>query len=819
MQTTMPRSEQAAAVPARPLLALHGVSIQYPDAGAPSVSDVNLAIAPGECVLLLGPSGCGKSTLGLACAGLIPSSVEAEVSGQIWRAGDLQAPGRVAIVFQDPETQFCMLRVDDEIAFGLENRCVPREDMPDRILASLAEAGLAVNPAVAHSTFSGGMKQKLAIAAALATDAQLLILDEPTANLDPASTRQVFDTIARLKAQGKTLLVIEHKFAALLPVADRVVMMDHTGRIRRVGTPEAVLEEAWPWMVAEGILPAWQVRPSAGPTALGTDSVPDVTARAAVAAEEVRTADRSQPVADAAPLVTVTGATLAYGTDTVWRDVSFALPRGSFTAIVGPNGAGKSSLLQALAGLQPLAAGQVELAGRPVGAWKPADRFRKLAYCFQNPEYQFVFERVGDELANRVVADDVPAEVLALLAEFGLDGTAQQSPYGLSQGQKRRLSVASMLRVDHDLYLLDEPTFGQDARTQEAIMDHLLRLQQAGKTLVMTTHDMELVRRYATHVAVLAEGRLLFWGHPSDLLKQPEVLRRAHLLDDAAAVIHEASASATPEGRASVGSASKELESASAVPRQRSTPAAALNPGLHLMTSVAAAVIAMFAHTLASAVAVCCLPLLLALAVGWIHPWRLAKRISAFVAFYVLYVWSFVAFSAVPPGAAHLRVLWWNLSWVGLHNGLVLAFRMLGVVGWGILLVSTADLTELLVSLCKNFHLSPMLSYGVLAGTRFAPMFRSEWRKLHQARVIRGREARTALRSVTYALPLFSQAVRMSERVATAMEARGFVGPAARRPDGRSYYRRVRVGAWDVCYTALAVLLSLVAVIWGNQVG
>jgi len=827
----------AAETMSRPVLVLRDVAVRYPDAPAPSLLPVNLEVRAGECVLVLGPSGCGKSTLALACAGLIPSSVEAELAGEIWRDDALSAPGSVAMVFQDPETQFCMLQVDDEIAFGLENRSMPREQMPERIVQALRTTRLQVPVQALHATFSGGMKQKLAIAAALATDAKLLILDEPTANLDPLSTRQVFETIRALKAGGQTMLVIEHKFDFLLPVADKVVLFGADGQVHRVGPTTAVVAVEWAWMVEQGIVPAWKENPFATlPDADGPDAetaVPPTTPRR-LHTPRLATASGNPPVLGVAnqpatrvgAVIAVEDAALSYSGNEVWRDVSFALPESAFVAVVGPNGSGKSSLLQALAGMQPTSHGRILLNGQSVREWKAKDRFNKLAFCFQNPEYQFVFERVGDELANRVVGDDVPVEVHAALAEFGLDGTEQQSPYGLSQGQKRRLSVASMLRSEHDIYILDEPTFGQDARTQETIMERLERLQQVGKTVIMSTHDMDLVRSYATHVVVLAEGRLSFFGETEALFKQPQILGRAHLLDDVSSACGVRDATKREPPTVEVGTPVLGLEQHGVQRKQaagehqarhRRSPAEQLNPGLHLGVVLVAAVIAIFAQTLPAAIAVCCFPIFLAFTVGWLSPWQLSKRLSVFIVFYILYIWSFVAFSAVPPGAAHVHLLWWNLSWIGLHNGLVLAFRMLGVVSFGILLITSTDMTDLLVSLCQNFRVPPMLSYGVLAGMRFIPMFQVEWRKLHQARIIRGRDARwAAFRPVTYALPLFSQAIRLSERVAIAMEARGFVAGAARHWNQRTYFRRVAIRWWDIAYATLTLALMIALVVWGN---
>jgi energy-coupling factor transport system permease/ATP-binding protein len=823
------------------LLELQDVSVRYPYADGPSVHGVSLTVHEGECILFLGPSGCGKSTLALASANLIPSALEGDVKGRIWRDEELASPGAVAMVFQDPETQFCMLKVDDELAFGLENRQVARAEMESRMEGALRDAGLRVAPTSRHVNFSGGMKQKLAIASALVVDTKLLILDEPTANLDPLSTHMVFDTIARLRAQGHTMIVIEHKFDALLPIVDTVVLFTSAGAIHRIGSAREVVAEEWAWMVEEGIVSPWKSAPLGlvdgelhgsrsdedhsvgnGVILAGVDG-PLATGEKHALGDPSVDAEFDAPVAigtEPPAAVRIRQASLRYGKNPpVWQDVSVAIPRGALVAVVGPNGSGKSSLLQVLTGLQEVTSGSVELYGRAMGKWKAKDRFRTVAYCFQNPEYQFVYERVGDELANHLVGENVPVDVLAALSEFGLASCAAQSPYSLSQGQKRRLSVASMLRQPHELYVLDEPTFGQDAKTQQVIMDKLVELRDSGKTVIMSTHDMDLVHRFATHVLVLAQGKMIFYGHPRDLTARPELMAQAHLLDDLMIGRHCPSVrgKGAEDGiKADEGT----LEGSyweTPTPKRR-TPAHRLNPGLHLTTVVATTVVSIFAATLPATLMLFALPIILMLGLAFMSPWKVVKRYSPFFVFYLLYTLSFVLFSSVPKGSPHMHILWWNLSWVGLHNGLVLAFRMLAVVGFGILVVSVTDITELIVSLSQNFRLQPRLAYGVLAGIRFAPMFQAEWRKLRQARTIRGKDAKWAsLRPVTYALPLLAESIRMAERVAVAMEARGFTGPAALQWNGRTSYRNVPMRLYDLVYSIAVVLVSIVVVVLGNR--
>lgn len=795
------------------LLRLRDVAVTYEPAQGPVVHVTDFALRRGEAVLFLGPSGCGKSTAAMVCAGLIPGTVNAQVTGDVWREARLTVPGAVGYVFQDADVQFCMLEVADEIAFGLENRNVSRESMPARILDGLQGAGLDSGGSEAHAAFSGGMKQKLAIACALAMEAELFIFDEPTANLDPHSTRQVFDQIGALHDAGRTMLVIEHKFDRLLAHMDRVVLFGADGRIHRTGPTLQVVREEWAWMVDNGIVAPWKTRPF------------ELTAQEHVG---VRTqapvmVDSRQAGTDGeAPVLQLRNGRCQYGAQPVWSGVDLDIRRGDLTAIVGPNGAGKSSLLQVLAGIQTLQAGTLTVLGRPLADWKRGALMPHIGFCFQNPEFQFIFERVGDEAANRIVADQVPSDALALLAEFGLAGTELQSPYALSQGQKRRLSVAVMVREPHDLYLLDEPTFGQDAITQQAIMDRLQALVAGGRTVVMSTHDMDLVQRYATHVIVLADGRVQFAGSPRDLSDHLHIMAAAHLRDDGVsdewrptAGTVSRSEDASPSQAPVVASALAGAPRSTARASRRRSPASRLNPAMQLVTTMAVMVVATFAHTLPQALAMFVFSLLALPALAWLTPVQILKRLAPFLIFYVSILWSFSAYAAVGPQTRTFAVLWMHFSLPGLEQGLILALRMLAAVTFGLVFISSVDVTALVVALCQNFRLSPRFAYGGLAGLRFLPLFQSEWTKLRKARQLRGKDAKSAvLRPVMYALPLLSQAIRMSERVAIAMEARGFVGRVSTSASARTYYREVRIRRGDYVYGVAMMTMVIALLIW-----
>lgn len=744
-----------------PLLTFDQVSVAFSDRMV--LHDINATIPRGQAILVVGPSGSGKSTWAMLAAGLIPDPVEAKVEGTIWRHPDLKRPGAVGYVFQDPESQFCQIRVGEEIAFGMENRRMDPDHMDGAIQKALHEVGLSVAVDREHHTLSGGNKQKLALAAALALEPEMLILDEPTANLDGAATAAIFDQIEGLTRAGRTVVVIEHKFHDLVHRIPWVLLLNRDGSIHRVGPTRETLAAERDWLYREGLLEAESDDPRR--TAVPSTAEPPVVALTGIDAQYHRQA----------PLAL--------------EGVTVVVRPGELVALVGPNGAGKSTLLKAMAGLLNVKAGNVQ---RP-----PAE---EVGFGFQNPEHQFIFERVGDELANHYIEGPIPEEVARLLDEFELTGHEWDSPYSLSQGQKRRLSVAVMVHGPHRLYCLDEPTFGQDARTRRIIMERLDKRRQAGAAVVISTHDLDLVRRYATRVIALESGRVIFDGTPEILLAEPSVMRRARLVAGDSSDEDDQDQGPPPIY-------------ASWTPKSRQSLLGRLNPAWKLLTVFVAAGLSATASRLGTAIPLAALPILLLLGFSGLGIRGTLRRVLPFALFFAIYVWTMTAYAAVGPHTPVVHILWYRLSYPGFMKGLVLGTRMLSAVSFGILFVSTVDLVDLVKSLSRQFRVPPKFSYGTLAGLSFFPRFRDEWKKLVLARRVRGKETRRSLtRIVTYALPILSDAVRLSERVAIAMEARGFRGPATMSAEARTYYRASRASWRDLVFFVVVVALTVAAV-------
>ncbi|MGW8482930.1 ABC transporter ATP-binding protein [Microbacterium sp. NPDC055903] len=446
-----------------------------------ALRDVSFRIEPGERVLLLGASGAGKSTLLHGLAGVLGGDEEGEHEGEL-RVGDGpagSARGRTGLVLQDPDSQVILARVGDDVAFGCENLGVAREEIWHRVGGALDAVGLDVPLDRATKALSGGQKQRLALAGVLAMRPGLVLLDEPTANLDPAGVVEVRDAVQRmLETHPATLVVVEHRLDVWLPLIERVIVLGDAGVVAD-GTPDRVLgalgadlAEAGVWV--PGFPPPTPPAPrsSRGEVLLAADDLSVARAKGVPVATGIRAEVRA----------------------------------GQALAITGPNGAGKSTLGLTMAGLirpeggrltasPALAAG----AGDAPIRWSSKQLLTRIGMVFQEPEHQLLAKTVRDELAVGPRALGIPEAEIAqrtdeLLARLRLDRLAPANPYTLSGGEKRRLTVAAALATRPRLLVLDEPTFGQDARTWAELIALLAGLRDEGAAIVTVTHDEDVVR-------------------------------------------------------------------------------------------------------------------------------------------------------------------------------------------------------------------------------------------------------------------------------------------------------------------------------------
>ena len=479
-----------------PAVRADGFGWTYAGRSRPALHDIRFTLDPGQLLLVVGPSGCGKSTLARALAGIVPHALPGRWAGALL-VGDREVastpPGvlgqEVGLVFQDPETQLVMPHVADEVAFGLENRGWDRDRMLTAVPEALAEVGLAGFEARPTGALSGGEQQRLALADILAPLPHLLVLDEPTANLDPPGTVAVLQRLADLAARrDRSIVVIEHRLQALLPLADRVLLLDGEGGQVAFGAPADVAAHHAAALAGGRTWPAVPPLAPDAPVILQVDTVS--------AAYPPVAAGPPRPAVDA---------------------VSFVVRAGERVALVGPNGSGKSTLLQVVAGLRRPTAGTVRLGD---GEGRRDDPARlpsaalpgRLALVFQDPEVGFVARRAIDEVGG--------ASAAPILERFGLAALADEDPFRLSTGEQRRLSLAATAQHRPALLLLDEPTFGLDEQGRDAVARLLDEGRSAGQAQLMATHDPRLLPG-CDRVVALRDGRVIFDGSAADFLASP----------------------------------------------------------------------------------------------------------------------------------------------------------------------------------------------------------------------------------------------------------------------------------------------------------
>ncbi|WP_125107601.1 ABC transporter ATP-binding protein [Gulosibacter massiliensis] len=512
-----------------PLLRCDQLSVTHRDAARPTPASVSFEVATGEALLVLGPSGSGKSTLALALNGLVPKSVWADVSGRVELGGrDLvelrlaDASAHIAMVFQDADAQIVAGTVYDEVAFGPENLCVPVDEIERRVEAALRAVRLWDRRDDAPEVLSGGGRQRLAIAAAIAQGSPCIVLDEPTANLDPRSAAEVYDVLGELLARGDVgIVLVEHNLDQALRIATRVLVLDHEGRVAVTGSPREVLVDHAHVLAELGVwLPvATQIGARLWGAGVHFDELPltidELRRTLTVTSALPEVAERPSPAPADAPE--------AIGARGLFGQLSFSLPAASFTALVGPNGAGKSTLLHALTGITPPGRGHVFVGGDDLTRLPERELRDRIGIVFQNPEQQFLTGRVWDELALELRSRgldeaEVEARVRASLERFDLTAHAEQHPFVLSGGQKRRLSVATALVSGASTLVLDEPTFGQDEARAAELVGMLRELVAGGTTVLIATHDLQLAAEEADRVLVLDDARLVADGATHDVI-------------------------------------------------------------------------------------------------------------------------------------------------------------------------------------------------------------------------------------------------------------------------------------------------------------
>ena len=533
----------------KPIISFRNFSFQYRAQKRPTLTDINLEIYPGERVLIAGPSGSGKSTLAGCINGLNPFSNPGACTGTLTVDG-VDAPhssifelsAHVGTVLQDPDGQFIGLTVGEDIAFALENSCTPQDEMHAITRHAAELVGIENHLGYAPHELSGGQKQRVSLAGVMVDQVKILLFDEPLANLDPATGKQAIELIDEIqKKTDTTVLIIEHRLEDVLwRNVDRIVLVNG-GTILADLRPDELLSGS---LLAEN-----GIREPLYVTALryaGVDITPDkhpahVDSLVLDDADTQKLRDwftaRPRPAAqpEREPLLEVKGLSFGYqkGQQTL-RDVSFSIGKGEMVSIVGRNGAGKSTLSKLICGFETPDAGEIFLNGKPLAEENIRRRAQHIGYVMQNPNQMISKTMIYEEVAlglqrSGLTEEQIREKVEATLRVCGLYPFRNWPISALSFGQKKRVTIASVLVLDPELILLDEPTAGQDFRHYTDIMEFLRGLNVRGVTVVMITHDMHLMLEYTRRALVFCDGRLIADRTAAAVLCDPALVEQAAL--------------------------------------------------------------------------------------------------------------------------------------------------------------------------------------------------------------------------------------------------------------------------------------------------
>ena len=537
------------------MIDIQNLSYTYPNMSEPTLSGIDLHIDDGEFVLLLGASGSGKSTLIQCLNGLVPKVTGGNLEGEIVINGkDVrnykvhQMASDVGIIFQNPDTQLFSLTVGKDVAFGPENLGMPKEEILMRMDRAMRIVGMEDMRDRFIFTLSGGEKQRVAIAGTLAMEPHVMVLDEPTSDLDPVGTGEVLALVRRLNQEkDMTIILIEHKIDEVVHLADRVVVMDQ-GKIIMDDTPDKIFNNGHDQLKSIGIaLPQLSEIVHAMKNGFGdfegnlpTDSSyktilarlcqllrdkPDNIAR-------FRTAHTPPTRTAPKPKIEIKNLRHTFEDGKVGLDdINLVIPEGDFVALIGHNGAGKTTLINHLIGFLKPDNGTIFIDGNDISGMRVATLAQSVGYLFQNPDNQIFTDSVTRELKfgleNIKLRDTVIEErVNRAISMMELEEFRDRHPHSLSRGQRQRLAVASILAMEPDIIVLDEPTTGQDWGHVNKFLQQIRHLNELGKTIILVTHDMNLVAGYARRTVVMDNGKIVLDGDTRHVFSEHEILEK-----------------------------------------------------------------------------------------------------------------------------------------------------------------------------------------------------------------------------------------------------------------------------------------------------
>lgn len=517
-------------------------TFQYDAQAEATLKDISFDIAKGEKVLILGPSGSGKSTLAQCLNGIIPNIHKGQAQGQvridgqdIFKQSIYDKSQLVSTVLQDPDGQFIGLTVAEDLAFALENDCADQSEMKDKV--ALWAERLDLTSLLNHrpQDLSGGQKQRVSLAGVLIDESPILLFDEPLANLDPKSGQETIDLIDKIhKEVGATTIIIEHRLEDVLyrPV-DRILLINE-GELIFNGSPDELLSSTL--LLENGIREPLYVT-VLRQLGFDTRSAQNLSQLDALDLSDLALPDRvlkDKKDSSSDSILKVEGLSVSYGDNpAIIEDLSFSLKKGERLAIVGKNGAGKSTLAKALCGFVP-SQGKLTYKGQDISQDSIAERSERIGFVLQNPNQMISQTMIFDEVAlglrlRGIEEAEVEERVHEVLKTCGLYSFRKWPISALSFGQKKRVTIASILVLKPEIIILDEPTAGQDYKTYTDIMTFLDSLQKQGHTIVMITHDMQLMLEHSDRCLVVVEGKIIADDKPVTILNQKDLLESANL--------------------------------------------------------------------------------------------------------------------------------------------------------------------------------------------------------------------------------------------------------------------------------------------------
>ena len=521
------------------MIKIRDLTFYYGDASRPALQDVNLDIEDGEFVLVTGPSGCGKTSLCRCLNGLIPHFYGGEIAGglevqglDVMRHTTREMATRVGMVFQDPENQLVSMDVQREVAFGLENLAFPRDVMAKRVEESLDTLGISGLRHRQVHELSGGEKQKVVISSVLALHPDVLVLDEPTSELDPKGAEEVLSIVRRLNDElGITVILVEHRLDRVVHLVDRMIVMDE-GKIIADGNPRAVLSNGDITSIGAGVPPIVRIVQRLRDNGVNVDNIPLTVKEGRAMLKDIfmgakgSTLSQAESADNGRPVIEIDKLWHAYPEGiTALKNVSLRICEGEFVAVMGRNASGKTTLVKHINGLLKPTKGKVIVSGIDTRRATIAQLSRKVGFIFQNPNDHIFADTVEEEIAFILKnlgfdSGEIAARIDEMLEMFALKEFRKQYPRSLSGGERQRVAMASVLVARPRVLILDEPTRGMDYRLKSELMRFLNGYREKGNTVVLVTHDVETVAEHADRVVLLSEGGVVVDGNKRDVLSR-----------------------------------------------------------------------------------------------------------------------------------------------------------------------------------------------------------------------------------------------------------------------------------------------------------